>query len=93
MPEYDAYEVHQHDAYNYSVTLVDTTSGARFTTNPVVCGRQAHHLATRGFQRPMRFLGVTTMVRGERVATTFPDQCDVTDPLHVHTHRAPLPTL
>lgn len=88
---FDAYKVREYGDRNYGVTLVDTRSGAEFRTSAVVCGRQAHYMATRGLQRPMRFLGVTAMRQGVTVPTSFPDRCDITDPLHVHAHQAELP--
>lgn len=90
---FDAYEVTEYGSRNYGVVLVDTRTGARFQTNSVVCGRQAHYQVTRGGQRPMRFLGVSTMRAGRMVVTSFPHECAISDPLHVHTHRMALPVV
>ena len=88
---YDAFEVFEYGDRNYAVTLVSTVTGARFRHGAVVCGRQAHYAATRCGTRPMRFLGVSTMRQGEVVATVFPAECTITDPLHVHVHRMAMP--
>jgi hypothetical protein len=88
---YDAYECHEYTPGNYGVTLVNTRNGARFSHCNVVCGRQAHSIATRDGQRPMRFLGVTVMRDGVLTTTRFPERCEITHQAHVHCHRHPLP--
>lgn len=88
---YDAWEAFQHAPQNYSVTLVNTTTGARLRMPNVVCGRQAYATATRHGELPRVFLGLRMMVHGESVATSFPERCAVDHDAHVHVHRYALP--
>ena len=91
---YDSFEMHRYDRANYGVTLIDSRTGARFVTNSVVCGRQATAVATRYGKRPMSFVGCSQMVAGEVVpCTDLAADCTISDPLHSHVHRFPVPTV